>query len=299
MWCEHCDPTSCPLAKKEQPAVIFNEQHIKSTTKNCIGPTQIIDGEEWCRTCDVNLRVCAWWDRSKMDASAPCVDARQDSNGKTWCRHCDLPMGLGSSSLTMVELSRAYSAFQTYGHLVEPHFINRVVDLDGTVIEEWQPPVGGWPEVLEPAVAGITHWLVRQVATGGTAGATNSLGIQVAGKTGTTNDFHDAWFVGYNHELITSTWVGYDRPRSLGVSSTGGKTALPIWMDFMRVAAPKDKDQPFPKLPAGVHSVPIDETTGRQTIGGRQMPMLPGTEPTNVIGEIGQIGADDIMTEDF
>ena len=70
-------------------------------------------------------------------------------------------MGLGSSSLTMVELARAYSAFATYGRLVEPHWINRVRDRDDTVIEEWKPPEGGWPLVMDPAVAGIGHWLLR------------------------------------------------------------------------------------------------------------------------------------------
>ena len=214
------------------------------------------------------------------------------------CRSCDLSMGLGSSSLTMVELARAYSAFATYGKLVEPHWINKVVDRDGTVIEEWAPPEAGWEQVLEPGVAAIAHYLLREVATGGTAAKTNRLGIQVAGKTGTTNDFFDAWFVGYDPELITAAWVGYDTPRSIGVSFTGGQTALPIWMDFMREASPKEEKRRFAPLP-GVEFVSIDESNGRAAVGGRSIPFLPNTAPNNVVGEVGQKSTEDLLISDF
>ncbi|MEC7946504.1 MAG: penicillin-binding transpeptidase domain-containing protein, partial [Myxococcota bacterium] len=249
-------------------------------------------------SCDVNLRVCDWLPIERIPDTDPCVDARKDEKGRTMCRTCDLSMGLGSSSLTMVELARAYSVFATYGKFVEPHYINRVVDRDGTVIEEWTPPGDGWPEVMEPAVAGVAHWLLRNVATGGTAARTNRLGVQVAGKTGTTNDFFDAWFVGYDPEYITAAWVGYDQPRSIGVSFTGGQTALPIWMDFMKVAAPREAKRRFKEIP-GVQWVAIDESTGRAAIGGLPMPMLPGTGPDNVAVEIGQKTTEDILTSDF
>ncbi|MCK6507615.1 transglycosylase domain-containing protein, partial [Myxococcota bacterium] len=284
-WCEHCEPESCSMIRVDDPA-------------RCVGEVQSRDGETWCRSCDVSLRVCSWAPKTQLSLNEECLDARLDSeSGEVMCRACDLSMGLGSSSLTMTELTRAYSAFATYGRLVEPHWIDRVVDRDGTVIEAWQAP-DAWPQVLEPGVAGIAHWLLREVATGGTGAATNKLGIHVAGKTGTTNDFKDTWFVGYNTELVTTAWVGYDQPRSLGVSFTGGGTALPIWMDYMQVAAPKDADKPFPPIP-GVEMVPIDESTGRVARGGREMPMLPGTAPTNVIGEIGQKTAEDLLTSDF
>jgi penicillin-binding protein 1A len=198
----------------------------------------------------------------------------------------------------MVELLRAYSAFATYGHLVDPHYIDSVEDRDGTVIESWEAPAE-WPVVMDPAVAGITHWLLRQVATGGTAAASNSLGLHVAGKTGTTNDFFDAWFVGYNPDLIAGAWIGYDQPRSLGLSFTGGRTALPIWMDFMKAAAPRDQDHDFP-APQGVAWVPIDEATGRVAGGGLAIPMLPGTAPEgDAAVEIGQKTSQDLLTTDF
>jgi membrane peptidoglycan carboxypeptidase len=116
-----------------------------------------------------------------MPSGDNCVDQRIDAQGQVWCRSCDLSMGLGSSSLTMVELARAYSAFATYGHLVEPHWIDRVVDRDGTVIEQWTKPES-WPEVMSPSVAGIANWMLHEVATGGTAAKSNQLGLHVAAR---------------------------------------------------------------------------------------------------------------------
>ncbi len=298
VWCESCDATSCPLVESEIPRIWKDGEQIPvGDAKQCLDEPVEQAGRTWCHSCDVNLRVCDWLPLERIPETDPCVDARQDGDGQVWCRTCDLSMGLGSSSLTMVELSRAYSAFATYGRLVEPHFIESVVERDGTVIESYKPPAE-WPQVMDPAVAGIAHWLLREVATGGTGAATNRLGIHVAGKTGTTNDFFDAWFVGYNPDVITAAWVGFDTPASIGVSFTGGKTALPIWMDYMAVAAPKDQDRPFPPIP-GVVTVSIDESTGKVANGGRAMPMLPGTSPQNVVGEIGQTTAEDLLSEGF
>ena len=299
-WCEALDASSCPLIRAERPTINHGGGNIETVGEKfeCLDEPQQIDGESWCHSCDVNLRVCDWIPEAEIPETDVCLDARKDSEGKVMCRTCDLSMGLGSSSLTMVELARAYSAFATYGHLVEPHTIDRVEDRDGTVIEAWQAPESGWPEVMDPAVAGIAHWLLREVATGGTAAKTNALRLHVAGKTGTTNDFIDAWFVGYNPDLIAATWVGYDQPRSMGYSFTGGQTALPIWMDYMREAAPKEKDHDFPAIPK-VSMVSIDESTGRVATGGRVMPMLPGTAPTNEVVEIGQMTTEDLLTKDF
>ncbi len=285
-WCEYCEPDSCPMIEVQEGT-------------ECLSEPEQRDGRTWCRSCDISMRACNWAPESQIGSRDQCLDARLDGDtGDVMCRVCDLSMGLGSSSLTMLELGRAYSAFATYGHRVEPHWIDQVIDRDGTVIEQYEAPADGWPLVMNPAVAGITHWLLHEVATGGTGAKSNRLGIHVAGKTGTTNDFKDAWFVGYNTELLAAAWVGYDKPRSMGVSFTGGDTALPVWMDYMRVAAPKDQDKDFPSL-RGVEMVPIDENTGRVANGGRPIPMLPGTAPTNVVGEIGQKTAEDLLTTDF
>jgi len=208
----------------------------------------------------------------------------------------DLSMGLGSSSLTMLELLRAYTVFPTQGQVVEPYFIESVSDRDGNVLEEHE--MVPRREVLEPAVAGIMTWLLREVALSGTAARTNRLGIHVAGKTGTTNDFKDAWFMGFTPDVITTTWVGYDKPRSMGVSSTGGRVSLPIWMEYMKAAYPKSLDRPFPIIP-DVSWIPIDESTGRVTTGGRSMPFLEETVPTGPAMEMGQKSTEDLLNTDF
>ena len=101
------------------------------------------------------------------------------------------------------------------------------------------------------------------MTTEGTAARASRLGLHVAGKTGTTNDEKDAWFVGFSPSVITAVWVGYDQPRTLGVSSTGGRTALPIWMEYMRVAAPQEDDRPFRH--GGRHRVGTDRGIDRTT----------------------------------
>jgi membrane carboxypeptidase/penicillin-binding protein len=285
-WCEHCDPTSCPVARVDSA---FTGECMDEPWDDKLG--------KWCHSCDLNLRACDWWPHKNMGPTAVCPGARRESEDTVMCRACDLSMGLGSSSLTMVELSRAYSAFATYGHLVEPYWIERVIDRDGTVIESHEAP-NEWPLVLDPGTASIAHYLLRAVATGGTGAKSNRLGFQVAGKTGTTNDFKDAWFMGYNPDFVTSVWVGFDQPANMGQSFTGGDTALPIWMEYMAEAVDKDTAPIFPPLP-GVAFAPIDEQTGLIAQGGRSMPFLPGTLPNNEMGVVGQISAQDLMTEDF
>ncbi|MEC8192721.1 MAG: transglycosylase domain-containing protein [Myxococcota bacterium] len=285
-WCEYCDASTCPKVRVDER---FDGQ--------CLDEKWDSDGFQWCHSCDTNIRVCDWYKEKNISRALPCNGARADGDDDVVCRACDLSMGLGSSSLTMVELSRAYSAFATYGNLVEPYFIEEVVDRDGTVIESHQP-VDAWPVAMEPGVASVAHWLLRGVATGGTAAKTNQLGIEVAGKTGTTNSFRDAWFVGYNPEMVTSVWVGFDQPKNMGQTFTGGDTALPIWMDYMKQAAPRASAPRFPNL-KGVVWAPIDETSGLVAEGGRRMPFLPGTLPVAGEGAVGQVTASDLLTSDF
>ena len=285
-WCEYCIPESCPLV-----------QVTEDNSFECMDTPQTIGDTNYCRSCDVNLRVCDWLPITKLPENDRCLDPRLDSNtNEIMCRSCDLSMGLGSSSLTMLELARAYSVFATYGKLIEPYFIESVKDRDGTVIETHEASEP--EEVLDPSVGAIAHWLVREVATGGTGAATNRLKIQVAGKTGTTNDFFDAWFVGYSPEIITATWVGYDQPKSMGVSFTGGNIALPMWMDYMGALLPPEKKVPFKPLP-GIQWIEVDETTGLQMTGGRRVPMLVGTAPKESVGEAGQMTVEDMLRRGF
>lgn len=211
------------------------------------------------------------------------------------CRLCDLSLGLGSASLTMEELLRAYSAFGTGGTLVEPYYVEEVRDVDGNVLETHEPipPV----QVMRPEVASVANWLLNGVVHGGTASAASALGLNVVGKTGTTNDEKDTWFIGMNPDIATTVWVGYDTPRSLGPSSTGGRTALPIWMDYMAAAIPKAKDRPFPVW-GNLDWVGIEESTGRRVdSGGVRYPFLHGTAPESTGLSAGQVSLEDLSTE--
>jgi membrane carboxypeptidase/penicillin-binding protein len=306
-WCQHCDPTSCPVARVE-------ELHDLRPAGECMDEPWEEEGREWCHSCDVNIRACDWWEQDRMDEGLPCPGARKHPRtGEIMCRACDLSMGLGTSSLTMVELARAYSAFATYGSLIEPYWIERVIDRDGTVIEAHEAPEA-WPEVMDPATAYVTHYLLRQVATVGTGSHSNDLarwatgdmdysgpGIQVAGKTGTTNDYRDAWFVGYSADVVTAAWTGFDQPAKMGASFTGGDISLPTWMKYMAKRYPDPKKAgTFGKPPSGVVSFRIDQSNGRVvTAGGLTMPMLAGTEPTNELGSAGQKTVKDIRMEDY
>jgi penicillin-binding protein 1A len=193
----------------------------------------------------------------------------------------------------MIEMARAYSVFATYGRMVNPYFIESVEDRDGVVLEQHE--LVDHPEVLDPTVAGITTWLLREVATAGTGAATNRLGVHIAGKTGTTNDFKDGWFVGFTPGVITAAWAGYDKPRSMGVSSTGGRIALPMWMEYMEAAWPKDVDRAFPEIPDAVWAS-IDESSGKVRSGGRGMPFVPGTVPERSGAAAGQVTTEEFMT---
>ena len=208
----------------------------------------------------------------------------------------DLSMGLGSASLTIPEVARSYSAFATQGRKVNPHYVQKVVDRDGMILEEFKPVE--FEQVLDPAVATIINWMLVEVATNGTAGRSQKLGLHIAGKTGTTNDNRDAWFVGYTPTLLTAVWVGYDQPKSLGGQATGGHTALPIWMQYMEKAAPKALDRPFASG-GGVTFATIDEATGRPSALGRSMPFLPGTVPGGMVVEEGQKTSEDLLTTEW
>ena len=207
----------------------------------------------------------------------------------------DMSMALGSGSLSMTELARAYSVIAPpYGEKVEPYWIESVEDRDGNVLEQHRKVPN--EKVLDPSVAGIGTWLLRGVATGGTGASSNKLGTHVAGKTGTTNDYKDTWFVGFSPEVITAVWVGYDKPSTMGYGSTGSYVALPMWIDYMADAWPKEKDYPFPEIP-GVTYAQIDESTGKVvTSGGRGMPFLPGTVPKGQRIEAGQVSTEDFLT---
>lgn len=164
-----------------------------------------------------------------------------------------LPSALGATEVPLIEMVAAYSAFPNLGSRSKPHYIKRITDRNGKLIEEEKPQL---TPVLSPHVAGTVVSLMQGVVEAGTAKRIKSekeadLNKRpIAGKTGTVNDFTDAWFIGYTPSLVAGFWIGYQgEKKSLGGGETGGSAALPVWIDFMKYYL-KDKEiEKFPEIP--------------------------------------------------
>jgi penicillin-binding protein 1A len=163
-----------------------------------------------------------------------------------------LPVALGSAEITLIEQTSAYSVFPNDGVRVIPRYITRVTDYDGRVLEEDFPDV---KDVISERTARIMTSMLREVVLRGTGIAAAKLPFPVAGKTGTTNDFTDAWFVGFSPTMTCGVWVGYDEKKSLGAKETGAHAALPIWMNFMTVAMAGKDAGDFEPPPLTPHAV--------------------------------------------
>lgn len=143
-----------------------------------------------------------------------------------------LPLVLGAAEITLVEHTSAFTVFPNDGIRIEPHLIRRVSTYDGSVLEEARPHVY---DVIKPEVARTMTAMLEEVVQFGTAQRAKELKRSVAGKTGTTNEFSDAWFIGFTPSLTAGVWIGYDDKRiSLGKKESGARAALPIWLDFMK-----------------------------------------------------------------
>ena len=161
-----------------------------------------------------------------------------------------LPSALGATEVPLDQMVSAYSAFPNKGVRVDPHIIRRVVDRDGAILDEWERTTY---KVMNEYVALTMVSMMRGVVTSGTATAATSLGVPLAGKTGTVNDHTDVWFIGYTPTYVTGTWMGYPgRKKPLGNDMTGGHGALPMFIDFMKdflKGKPKDEFQKAPNMP--------------------------------------------------
>jgi len=145
-----------------------------------------------------------------------------------------LPLALGASDLTLMEHTSAFTVFPDDGIHIEPHYIRRVTSYDGAILEEPRPQV---TDVIPPEVARTMVAMLEEVVQFGTGVRAKELGRPSAGKTGTTNDFTDAWYIGFTPQLTAGVWVGNDDKRiSLGKKETGARAALPIWLEFMQQA---------------------------------------------------------------
>jgi len=170
----------------------------------------------------------------------------------------NLSIALGSSGVSLLELVRAYSVFANQGYRIRPCFVTKVLDRDGNVLEHNYPES---EKVIDKTTAYIITNLLQDVVKRGTGWRVKALGRPAAGKTGTTNNLYDAWFMGYTPRYTTGVWIGFDEEKPLGKNETGSRTASPVWLSFMK-AILKDKPIQVFQVPDGVVFAKIDAETG-------------------------------------
>ncbi len=186
-----------------------------------------------------------------------------------------LSLALGSGQATPLQMATVYSVFANGGFLIKPYFIERIEDPKGNVLFQATPDIacnlcdesqknkkGYAPRIISPQINFLMNTLLRDVVQRGTATRAKVLGrTDLAGKTGTTNDQRDAWFNGFSSGIAASAWLGFDTAKSLGRYETGGKAALPIWIDFMRTAL-QDIPEKALDIPKGISKAYIDPENG-------------------------------------
>ena len=195
----------------------------------------------------------------------------------------DLTLALGSSDLTLLELTSAYAALANQGVWMPPTTIRYVTDPQGKLLEEHVPE---GKEAVSPETAYVITHMLRGVVERGTGQGAKSLGRPIAAKTGTTNDYSNAWFIGYTPKITTGVWVGYDRPRSLGPDETGSRVAVPIWTTYMARILGQSPKQDFP-VPEKVVVVPVDLDPSNECVQVVMMAFVRGTEPAVSCGPRG------------
>lgn len=171
----------------------------------------------------------------------------------------DLSLALGSSGISLLEITRAYTVFANQGLKVEPIFITKIIDRNGTVLEENKPKL---TQAISPQTAYLMTSLLKSVVEEGTGRKVKALQRPCAGKTGTTNDVRDAWFIGFTPDLIAGTWVGFDDEKPLGKHETGAVAASPIWLNFMKEVLEGTSMKTF-SIPEGIVFIKIDPDTGK------------------------------------
>jgi len=192
----------------------------------------------------------------------------------------NLSIALGTSDLTLLELTSAYGALANQGVWVKPTAIRYVLDAQHKLLEE-NVPQGR--QALPADLAYVILHMMKGTVLRGTGHAASALGRPVAAKTGTTNDYSNAWFIGFTPTLATGVWVGYDRPRSLGKDETGSRVAVPIWTTFMKEALAGKPIEDFP-VPEGVVVIPVDLSPSGSCARPVPMAFLAGTEPKSGCG---------------
>ncbi len=200
----------------------------------------------------------------------------------------NLSIALGTFGVSPRDMVTTFAVFANGGRYVVPHGIVSVVDRDGKkyiineVEKDMKIPAGVDEEATNEALAGnpftrnlagkqvydprlsyVMTQLLRGVVTSGTGGAARAVGTNVAGKTGTTNDYIDAWFVGYTSNVVAAVWTGFDDNKTLGYGETGGRAPVNMWTEYMKATVRKYGDEPF-EVPAGITQAWVDKQTGRK-----------------------------------
>jgi penicillin-binding protein 1A len=197
-------------------------------------------------------------------------------------------LALGASEATLEEMVSAFASFANGGTRAAPHWITRIESPISGEMEEFFPR---FSRVISPEVAYVMAQVLRGVVLRGTAYRASGLRGEVAGKTGTTNAYTDAWFVGFTPDLAAGMWVGYDTKRSMGRGMVGARVALPIWMEFMKKVLARSDEPSQLKRPPRVVRVPVDPKTGlRATLESRCTDIfletfVEGTEPQKICSE--------------
>ena len=241
-------------------------------------------------------------EQSRNVVTATLLDNISPQVGVDYCRRFGitspvypyLSLSLGTFEITLLEMVSAFSTFPDKGVRFRPYFITRIEDKDGNVLEETRVES---EEVISPQTAYMMTYLMRGVveSEGGTAAAASVLGWPLAGKTGTTDKYSDAWFLGFSTNQCAGVWVGHDKPIPLGERQTGAAAALPIWQDFFtrviddaRKKAEADGIVDFQppdfEVPPNLVFVEIDKKTGLLSTPACLYPFrevfFPGTEPS-------------------
>jgi penicillin-binding protein 1A len=218
-----------------------------------------------------------------------------------------LSMALGSGETTVLRMVSAYAVFANGGRQVRPTLIDRIQDRFGATIFRYEDrtcaecSVSAWAgqaeptivdnrqQILDPMTAYQITSMMEGVVQRGTATSVREVGRPIAGKTGTTNDYNDAWFIGFSPNLVVGVFLGFDTPASLGNGNTGGSLAAPIFTEFMKVALADEAPVPF-RVPYGISLIPIDRRTGLRSEGGQGVILeafKPGTSPPDSYSIIG------------
>lgn len=197
-----------------------------------------------------------------------------------------MSLALGAFEVTLKEMVEAFTVFANYGVRVNSYFIRSICDLNNNIIEENFPER---KQVVEKETAFIMNYLLQGVVRSGTGWRARALPAPVGGKTGTTNDFTDAWFIGFTPTLTVGVWVGFDQKKSLGEEMTGAEAASPIFVKFMENYLNKYPETNKFRVPSGVYMINIDKYTGKLLTPDCLYPLneafLPGTEPIEFCNE--------------